>query len=199
MKKRTQHSSVADMVRRLSEDRAFADEFEKRLSRRQLIKMLTMLRSRANLSQQELAEKLECTQSKVSKLESSEDADIRFGDLVDYIGAVDHEMRIFLVPKGQTVVDEVKLYAFVIKRLLHRLVQLAGEDKEMVKGVERFLSEAAFNLVRVVGIAALELPPLMKETPVPIQVEAPDVEDDPFATASSTADSGKPRETIHSR
>src|SRR5579875_602726 len=101
MKKQIQYSSVADMVRSLSEDRAFADEFEKRLSRRQLIKILTILRSRANLSQQELAEKLKCTQSKVSKLENSDDTDIRFGDLMDYVEAVDHEMRIFLVPKRQ--------------------------------------------------------------------------------------------------
>src|SRR4051812_28433910 len=93
MKKRTQHRSVPDMVRNLSEDRAFAEEFAKRLSGRQLIEALTVLRSCAGLSQQELAEKLGCTQSKVSKLESSNDADIRFGDLVDFTGAVGHEMR----------------------------------------------------------------------------------------------------------
>src|SRR5262245_48095075 len=115
MKKRTQHSSVSDMVRDLSEDQAFVEEFEKRLSARKLIKALTVLRTRAGLSQQELAEKLECTQSKVSKLESSADADIRFGDLLDYTGAVGYEMRLLLVPKGQKIVDEVKMHAFIIK------------------------------------------------------------------------------------
>ena len=71
MKKRTQHNSVSDMVQSLSEDRAFAEEFERRVAGRQLIKILTVLRTKAGLSQQQLAEKLGCTQSKVSKLESS--------------------------------------------------------------------------------------------------------------------------------
>jgi transcriptional regulator with XRE-family HTH domain len=194
MKKQIQHSSVADMVRSLSEDRAFADEFEKRLSRRQLIKILTILRSRANLSQQELAEKLKCTQSKVSKLESSDDADIRFGDLVNYAEAVDHKMRIFLMPKGQTIVAEVKMHAFAIKHLLHRLVQLAGDDKEMAKGVARFLDEAAFNLIRFVEIAASKLPPLMEETPFRLQVEAPAIEKDSSAAASADPYSRTPPE-----
>ena len=95
-------------------------------------------------------------------------------------GAVEHEMRIFLVPKGQTIVDEVKMHAFVIKRLLHRLVQLAGDDTDMARGVQNFLVEAAFNLGRFVQSAASELPPLAEETPLPLSVEAPEVEDTPL-------------------
>jgi transcriptional regulator with XRE-family HTH domain len=167
------------MVRNLSEDRAFADEFAKRLSNRQLVKVLTVLRTQAGLSQKELAEKLACTQSKVSKLESGDDADIRFGDVLAYTSAVSHEMRIFLVPKGQKIVDEVKMHAFIIKRLLDRMVQLAGEDGAMTKAVADFLGEAAFNLIRIVGKAAARLPALPEEPALPLQVEAPEVEDDP--------------------
>ncbi len=176
MKKRTQHRSVSDLVRNLSEDRSFADAFQKRLSDRQLIKVLTVLRTRAGLSQQELAEKLHCTQSKVSKLESSNDADIGFGDLVNYTGAIEHEMRLFLVPKGQTIVDDVKMHALMIQRLLHRLVRLARDDGTMTKGVADFLEEAACNLARIVQTAAAALPPTADEFRQPLQVEALDVE-----------------------
>jgi transcriptional regulator with XRE-family HTH domain len=127
-KKPTLHRSVSALVRDLSEDRAFAEEFDKRLSGRQLIKALTVLRTRAELSQQDLAKKLECTQSKVSKLESSDDADICFGDLLDYTGAIGYEMRIFLMPRRQHSAEQVKMHAFVIKRLLDRIGQLAGKD-----------------------------------------------------------------------
>jgi transcriptional regulator with XRE-family HTH domain len=178
MKKRIQHNSVSDMVRDLSEDRTFAEEFAKRLSGRQLIKVLTVLRTRAGLSQQELAEKLECTQSKVSKLESSDDADIRFGDLMDYTGAVGYEMRVFLVPKRQKIVDEIKMHAFLIKRLLDRMVQLVGNDGAMTEAVAGFLEEAAFNLTRIVRKAAAALPALPEEPPLPLQVEAPEVEEE---------------------
>jgi transcriptional regulator with XRE-family HTH domain len=166
------------MVRDLSEDRAFAEEFAKRLSRRQLIKALTVLRTRAGLSQQDLAEELECTQSKVSKLESSDDADIRLGDLLAYTGAVGCEMRIFLVPERQKIVDEVKMHTFVIKRLLDKMVRLAGSEGAMTEAVAGFLEEAAFNLTHLVRQAAAALPGLPDEPALPLQVEAPPVEEE---------------------
>jgi len=167
------------MVRNLSDDREFADAFSKRLSGRCLIKILTVLRTREGLSQAELADKLGCKQSKVSKMESGDDADLRFGDLVNFTGAVGHEMRILLVPEGQSLVDEVKMHAFIIKRFLDRLVSLAGEDNEIVEGVADFLEEATFNLTRMVKKAAAALPPLPEEPPRLLQVDAPEVEEEP--------------------
>ncbi len=175
MKKQTQHSSVSDMVRNLSEDQAFTEEFEKRLSGRQLIKLLTVLRTRAGLSQKELAEKLGCKQSKVSKLESSDDAEIRFGDLIDCTEAVGYEMRVFLVPKLQKPEDDVRMHALLMKRILDRMVQLAGEDGEIVKAAACFLEETAFSLARLVQKANAGLPSHPEERSLPLQVEAPNV------------------------
>jgi transcriptional regulator with XRE-family HTH domain len=166
------------MVRSLSGDRAFADEFSERLAGRQLIKALTVLRARAGLSQQELAERLGCTQSKVSKLESSDDADIRLGDLLAYTGAVRHEVRILLVPRGQRIVDEVRMHALIIQRLLDRIVRLAGDDGAMTEGLAAFLEEAALNLTRVVRKAAAALPPIPEEPSQALQVEAPRMDEE---------------------
>src|SRR5262249_34208518 len=41
----------------------------------------------------------------------------------------------------RNIVDEVKMHAFRIKRLLHRLVDLVGDDDDIRKGVEKFLVE----------------------------------------------------------
>jgi transcriptional regulator with XRE-family HTH domain len=177
----SQHTSVADMVRTLSDDRAFTEEFEKKMRQRQFIKLLTILRTRADLSQENLAQKLGCTQGKVSKLEHSDDKDIRFGDLLDYTEAVGCEMRIMLVPKGQKIVDEVKFHAFIIKRLLDRLVHLARNDGALVEATTDFLEEAAFNLMRYVQKAAAALPPVAEEGPRPLQVEALELEEEQLA------------------
>jgi predicted XRE-type DNA-binding protein len=178
MKKNSQHNSVSEMVQALSDDQTFADEFAKRVSDRQLIKVLTVLRTQAGLSQKELAAKLNCTQSKVSKLESGCDADLGFGDVIDYTQAVEHEMRIFLVPKGQRIVDDVKMHAFIIKRLLDRLVQMVGHDGVMIKAAADFLGETAFNLTRYVQSSAAGLPALPEGPAHPLQVEAPEIEED---------------------
>src|SRR5262249_37177748 len=106
----------------------------------------------------------------------------------------------FLVPKGQTIVDEVKMYAFVIKRLLDCLVCLAGNDRTMVRGVERFLMEAQFNLGRFVEGAAANLPRLTREFPHPLQVEAPDVEADTLESrGAERADDGAPKSALSGR
>jgi transcriptional regulator with XRE-family HTH domain len=184
-KKQALYNSVSDMVQGLSEDRSFAEEFAKRLAGRQLIKLLTVLRTRAGLSQKDLAEKVECTQSKISKLESSADSDIDFGDLLNYTGAVGHEMRIFLVPKQQKIVDEVKMHAFFIQRLLDRMVQVAGDDGALIKAAAKFLGEAAVNLTRLVQETAESLPALPEEPASPLQVSAPEIEEE----------RGRPRKT----
>src|SRR5579871_400464 len=118
MKKRKQHSSVAEMVRDFSsDDAAFVDHFLKRIAARQLVKRLTVLRCRAGLSQRDLAEKLHCTQSKISKLESGKDEDISIGELIRYADAAEHEIRLFFVPKGQTIPDQIEMHIGMIRDL----------------------------------------------------------------------------------
>jgi transcriptional regulator with XRE-family HTH domain len=177
MKKRIQHDRVSEMVRGLSEDPTYADEFEQRLARRQLVKSLAVLRARAGLSQEELAERLGCTKKKIAGLEASEDADIRFGELVDYVEAVGHEMRILLVPTGQMIAEEVNLHALIIKRLLDRLVSLADGNGALAEGVAIFLEEAASNLARVAKKAAAVLPTASEKLSRAVLVEAPVVEE----------------------
>lgn len=172
------YRSVADLTRELLADEpGFVAEFEDRLADREVVKSLAVLRARAGLSQTELAAAVGCTQSKISKLESGPDADLRFGDLVAYLRATGHEARILFVPAGGTLVDEVKDHAFQIKRLLDRMVELAGDDGDIVKGVASFIGEAAYNLVRFAQAAAAALPPLRPEPPRSVRVEAPDVAD----------------------
>jgi transcriptional regulator with XRE-family HTH domain len=178
MKKRTQHNSVAEMVRDLSDDPRFADELVKRLAERQLVKLLTVLRNRAALSQRDLADKLHCTQSWVSKLENGKDADVRVGDLVKYTGATHHEIRLLFVPKGQTILEQVETHAHMIRGLLDRLVELVGNDQKMAKAAKEAVSKVNYNLGKIVQDAINSLPRLVDETPQPLRAEAPPEVDD---------------------
>lgn len=156
------------------DDRDFAQAFEKRVADRQLVKTLAVIRARAGLSQQEMAAKIGCGQPKVSKLESGVDTEVRFGDLLAYLRASEHEMRLYLVPKGKTLADEVKMHTMAIKGLLDRMVHLAGTDDKIAKGVADFLEEAAANLIRLTRLTAEALPPGVRESCALVRVEAPD-------------------------
>jgi len=166
------------MVRETSGDRSFADEFDKRISARRLVKVLCTLRAAAGLTQQELAVKLGCTQSKISKLESGSDAELRFGDIVAYSQACGCSLSMFFARGRPTLVEQVKQHALAIKRLLCRLAQLAGDDGVMVKAVATFCNEAAFNLVNFVQEAAASLPDLPGETTEGVRIEAPGADEE---------------------
>ena len=153
------YNSASDMARDLlAGEPEFVADLEARLHERQLVKSLAIVRARAGMTQKELAGKLGCTQSKISKLESGVDADLRFGDIAAYLEAVEHEAKIFVIPGNGTLADEVKMHAFRIKHVLDELVQLAGNDGAIAKGVGAFIEEAAFNLVRLAKTAKENLP-----------------------------------------
>ena len=90
----TKFQSVTQMVRQTSSSKELADEFEKRSAGRTLVRKLFVLRQIKGLSQQEIAEKLGWSQSRVSKFESSDDADLRFGDIIAYLSALGLELGI---------------------------------------------------------------------------------------------------------
>jgi transcriptional regulator with XRE-family HTH domain len=146
------------MVRQVADDPEFVQDFEDLLARRAIITDLMALRAAAGLSQQAIAVQLKCTQSRVSKLEAGNDAELRLGDLARYADALGYETRIVLFKKGKTPVDEVKYHAFSIKRLLEDLAALVGEDETMAKGALGFFREAAFNLAKFIRGAADKLP-----------------------------------------
>lgn len=171
------YHAVADTVRDVTGDENLAASVERHIAERRLIMALTAQRVKVGLSQQEVATKISCTQSKVSKLESGKDADCPLGQLVQYAIAVGANIRLFLVPHGQKRVDQVKMYAALIQRLLHEMVDLAGDDLHMCDGVQKFMTEASYNLGKIVEGAEARLPTQTREPEAePLQVEAQEME-----------------------
>src|SRR4051812_33145895 len=85
---------VTKMVQECIDSPKLTAELQKQVARRHLIKRLLALRAAAGISQEDMAKKLGCTQSRISKLESSNDADWRFGDVIKYISAVGYRTEI---------------------------------------------------------------------------------------------------------
>ncbi len=83
------YRSVREMVRSLSDDPGFQEEVERTIEERALGRMLGVLRNAAGLTQAEMADKMQCTQGRISKLEMAAQRSIRIGDLLDYARALD--------------------------------------------------------------------------------------------------------------
>jgi transcriptional regulator with XRE-family HTH domain len=184
--------SVAEMVDGLSEDRVFAEQARKKLEERSVIDMLMALRSVQDLSQKDIADRMGCTQSRISKLEAGKDEDLRMGDLRSYADALGLDLMMVLGRKsqGRTMVDQVKQHAFAIKQLLESMAALADKDDSIAEGVKVFFHEAAFNLAKIVQdatntlVAANKmLPPLPEAASPRIQMERVEADFPDDATA----------------
>ncbi len=196
MSTRRQYTSVLELVQGIAPDRAFPAEFEEHIQRRNLIKHLFALRAAKGLAQRDLAEKLGCTQSRISKLENGTDDELRLGDLIKYVHALGLDFGIAMRPASQTVFDEIKYHAFCIKDRLEHLVKLARDDQAMQEGVGKAHVETLVNMIKIVVDSTQKLPssPQTRAPYIRIEICGSDISrqvspDDPASLRDCTAPS----------
>jgi transcriptional regulator with XRE-family HTH domain len=169
-------TNVVELIRDIA-DNEFVEELEQVLNERQVLKSLIGKRIAKGVSQGDIAERLGCSQSRVSKLERGTDSDLKLDELAAYGAATGQEFEIIGHRVGSRPVDRVKAYALCIHRELQNLASLAKEDDGIAEGVTGFFGETFFNLVNLLNDAARTLP----ERPlISIQLD-PDVENEPQA------------------
>lgn len=142
------YKSVSDVVKNLSEDKNFHDDFENQVFDKMLSKTLFAMRCSKGVTQAEMAEKMDCTQSRVSKLEHSGLDAIKVSDLVSYADALNLKMSIAF-HEDMTSVESVKFHAFEIKKHLDHLADLAHRDDDIFEGVKDFYNEYLLNILRL--------------------------------------------------
>ena len=182
MANKRQYTRVSELVHDMAPDPEFGAAFDQRVARRRLIKELLAMRAVKGLSQQDIAGKLDCTQSRISKLESSTDDDIRLGDLRAYAEAVGCGLMVGAVPRDLKPVDKVKGHVFAIKKHTDDLAKLARSDEKIAEGVARFFFELVVNFSRLVGDSVKQLPKNSNDVPYfdfGLQVKVVEQEDRP--------------------
>lgn len=140
--------SVREMIEETATDQDFKEKILKELDNIRLSKFLIVLRCKNNLTQKQIAEKIGCTQSRVSKIESSYDADLSVADLIDYAKALNLKLEVGYRKPSAKIVDLIKYHANKISEYLNQLVEIAEnkEDEVIEEGVVKFLKEAYLNL-----------------------------------------------------
>ncbi len=152
------YASVAGMARDLALDADVLETVEGALDRQKIVRQLMALRAARGLSQSDIAEVMRCSQSRVSKMESSADDELRYGDLRQYAHAVGCELESAVRPKNLEPAEEVKCLAIAIRDRFSRMADLAQDDEEIAAGVAQFFVEALFNFSIIIGKAAKTLP-----------------------------------------
>ena len=146
MADKKQYTSVSDVLRDVAPDDAFQADFDQHVAERRLIKELLALRAVRGLSQRNVADHVGCTQSRISKLENTRDADVRFGDFQAYADAVGCDLVAQPIPREMEPANKVKCCFRAIKNHMDDLAQLAKSDEKIAEGVAAFFGECFLNL-----------------------------------------------------
>ena len=175
MTKRKTVRSVLNLARLTSECDEDLKDLESQIRRRQVIKKLVALRAAKGLSQQDIAQGMGVTQSKVSKLEASDDDSLNLEDFRGYLNAMDLSPRMIICPKEWPLMEQVKFFAFSIRGALNRMVELA-RTSESVRNAEASHIETLCNMAKLIVDSAKNLPGFADEAPDVFDAET-DIDD----------------------
>lgn len=144
------YNNVMEMLDGLKASKDVKEKVEHQVKGKMLSRYLYFLRCANNLTQEEMAKKLKCSQSRISKIETAFDKDLTMGDLLDYANVCNLDAEIGFRDKKVKKVDLIKYHAFRINEYLDELRELAKEDDKLIDAVIDFHEEAEFNLNRLV-------------------------------------------------
>ena len=168
----SEFNNVADLLSSVSDDKEFNKSVTEEIDAKQLSKTLFAMRCHSGLSQANVAEKMKCTQGKVSKLENSYDKDISIGDLVDYCSAVNMHVELGFLDNKMNMVDSIKYHFFRLKNNLDNLIEISKGDAKMERGAEKFTQEAFSNIFMGL-IESLKKASPKKFKKAPLQIDTP--------------------------
>jgi transcriptional regulator with XRE-family HTH domain len=122
-----------------------------------LVQMISELRVRAGLTQEEMAKKLDLSQSQVSKIEHGRDEDLTIAVLRAYSDATGGRIGV-VIGKPLSHVESVKAYALGMRDHMLALARMANEHEEMERDIKAFFGEAFFNILDILARCGEQLP-----------------------------------------
>lgn len=137
---------------------------------------MSLLRTRAGITQEEMGRHLGVSQSAISKLEAGSDEDLTLGQIRTYCLATTGCIDIS-IGRPKTHVDSIKSHAFAMRSAMMKLAALAHSDDAINQSIHAFFSEAFFNILKILADCSSHLPhattPQINVSDDPIQSAAP--------------------------
>ncbi len=142
----------------LKEVPAVQQHVAERFGAMEIVRSLIQMRAEAGLSQAELAKRMGCTQSRISKIEHSLDEDLSIGDLNRYIRATGHWSVLTIANAEQTLAGMARHHILLADSLLKKIVEIAGNPQKKQKQTDTLSLELVSNLLQTLEQATEKIP-----------------------------------------
>ncbi len=168
-------ANVRELLKRISTDDEFIENVQNEIKNRTVSQFLLQIRCEHNLTQNQIAQKIGCSQSRISKIETSCDDEISIDDLLSYAKALKLKLEIGFRHESITIVDLIKYHVYKIKGYLAQLRSLVKGDESLNKGIANFHIEALYNIGKAIieGLGELNVSRIKVQDKSPIHISAP--------------------------
>lgn len=158
-------ASVRDLVKATATDDGQVREFDRHIKGAVIVNALIRTRAAAGMTQADVAERMTCTQSAVSKLEHAADAELTLQDIASYLHATGGHLNLG-IGKQPNRVERIKELAICLKGELESLADLSSnsDDPPIRQSINGFFGEAWFNLFKILCDTTSRLPKEPGET-----------------------------------
>lgn len=131
------YNSVKGMLSDLVENKTDLKNKLEKIEQRQISKVLKSFRLKYGLTQKDVASRMDCNQSAVSKLEKSNDDNITIGELKKYLFSLKMGLGIDFREKSDKInrVKLIKYHVNKIENYLTELEEIAKDDEKIKLGI----------------------------------------------------------------
>lgn len=105
-------STISDLMNEMGIEKATAKKVTENIKNYSISQNLTILRARANISQAEMAKKMNTSQSFISKLEGASNDQIKVDDMCAFFAALGYETTITISKPQKDARDEHLFFIF---------------------------------------------------------------------------------------
>lgn len=144
-------TTISDLMNEMGVEKRIAKETTEHIKNHSISQNLTILRAKADLSQSEMAKKMNTSQSFISKLESASNDQIKVDDMCSYLATLGYETTI-TISKPQNIAQKIKGTYSQLVNLVKELQKYAVDDDCILEGVASFETEAAHNMLNLASM-----------------------------------------------
>jgi transcriptional regulator with XRE-family HTH domain len=154
---RTRYKSVTSMLQQDGANDDMIRDVTALFRESRITRQLVALRTAAGLTQDQLAEKMGCSQGCISKKESGLDSELDIETLRAYSLHTGKHICIN-IGKPMNHVERIKMHAFGIRDSMRDLAKLAHKDEQLEQSIQAFFGEAMLNIVSLLAECQNEMP-----------------------------------------